>query len=454
MPLRNKPTDPARGLGTVQMFTFGFGTIVGIAWVVLMGQLLAQAGLAGALLGLTLGAVLMMAIGLCYAEMGARFPLAGGEIAYAREVYGVGVSHLVGWFLLLSCILVCGFEMVSVGWLVTQLWPQAAHTRMYAFLGENVYLEPLLASCAIQLLIAAANHRGAERAGQLQTITTISKLLLSMAFIVAGLCAANPTNSQPLFVHDEKGSILPGVISVITIAPFWFSGFNAISQTLGERSGGTSAAGAARLILVSLVAAWAFYCLVLVSMTLVLPRQSLLSHSLPTAAAFQAAFHSPAIGNAVLFAALLGLISTWNALFFSATRVLFVLAQDGFVSALFRTTHPRFFTPTAAIVAIALVIPVCALLGKAVIGPLLSLFSVVMAGIYATVCLGVIRLRRSQSWLPGLALASCFVIAAFASLEPLRNWNNGRWPFEWLLLLVWTGCGIGLGRRLHRKVAP
>jgi len=439
------------------MFTFGFGTIVGIAWVVLMGQLLAQAGLVGAFLGLTIGAVLMASIGSCYAEIGARFPLAGGEVAYTREVYGVRTSHLVGWFLLLSCILVCGFEMVSVGWLLTQLWPEFARTRMYSILGEDVYLEPLLASVAVQLLIASANHRGAHKAGRLQAITTTGKIVLSIGFIIAGLRVAHIDNARPLFVTDATGAVLPGIISVVTIAPFWFSGFNAISQTLGERSERISAAWAARMILISLGAAWAFYCLVLLSMTLVLPREQLLSHPLPTAAAFQAAFDSPSIGNLVLFAALLGLISTWNALFFSATRVLFVLAEGGFVSAAFRTVHPRHATPTVAIVTVGVLIPLCALLGKAVIGPLLSLFSIVMAGIYATVCLGVILLRRRtpattdsvgalRKSLPYLALSACLLIAVFASIGPLQAWGSGRWPLEWLALLGWTACGIWLAR--------
>ena len=69
------------GFGPWQVFTFGFGSIVGIAWVVLMGQLLACAGLAGAFIGLTVGAAMMLLVGACYAEVGAKLPLAGGEVA-------------------------------------------------------------------------------------------------------------------------------------------------------------------------------------------------------------------------------------------------------------------------------------------------------------------------------------------------------------------------------------
>lgn len=444
-------------LGPLQLFTFGFGTIVGIAWVVLMGQLLASAGLAGSIIGLTVGALMMATIGVCYAEMGARFPVAGGEIAYVRNIYGVNSAHLLGWFLLLSCLLVCGFEMVSVGWILAQLWPGIARTRLYSILGNEVYLEPFLLSVVVQALIARANFVGVREAGRLQAFTTGTKIALSVCFIAAGLRVANPANGKPLFVLDAAGSALPGIISVITIAPFWFSGFNAISQTLSERSGNVSPVKAARMILISLAAAWIFYCLVLLSMSLVMPRQALLSNVLPTAAAFQVAFRSPLLGDIVLFAGLLGLVSTWNALFFSSTRILLVLASDRFVSPAVANLHAKHGTRTSAIALVAFFIPLIALLGRGVIGPVLSAFSIVMAAIYATVCVGVLILRRRAARdtrlgtitlvIPYLALVACLTIAAFALIEPLRDWREGRFPVAWLVLVVWGAAGAWLLRQ-------
>jgi basic amino acid/polyamine antiporter, APA family len=445
-------------LGSLQLFTFGFGTIVGIAWVVLMGQVLGQAGLLGVFIGLSIGALMIGLVGLCYAEVGTHFPVAGGEVAYVRRLYGVKASHVLGWFLLLSCILVCGFEMVSVGWIISLLWPEIVHTRLYSILGSDVYLEPLAVSMGVQVIIAAVNYVGARGAGRLQALTTGGKILLSACFIVAGLRVANGAYSKPLFVEDSAGSVWPGVISVVTIAPFWFSGFNAISQTLGERSRTVTAKRAANMIVISLAAAWVFYSLVLISMSLIMPRQELLRYPLPTAAAFQAAFQSAAIGNMVLFAGLLGLVSTWNALFFSATRILLVLSADSFISPAFGTLHPRFGSPKNAIFFVAILIPSVGLLGKGVIGPLLSSFSVVMAGIYALICGGVIILRRKAEnrdttervrrlALPCLALGACAAIEAFALLDPVRAWRAGHWPIEWLMLFVWGLCGVWLATK-------
>jgi amino acid transporter len=451
-------TELKKELGLLQLFTFGFGTIVGIAWVVLMGQLLASAGLVGTAIGLSIGVLMMMLIALCYAEMGTRFPLAGGEVAYVRAMFGIRTANFLGWFLLLSCLLVCGFEMVSVGWILSQLWPGVARIRLYRILGADVYLEPFLVSLAVQAIIAAANLRGVKEAGRLQAFTTGAKIALSVCFIAAGLRVARAEFAQPLFVFDDQRSVLPGIISVVTIAPFWFSGFNAVSQTLSERSGSVSSARATRIIVISLAAAWLFYCLVLLSMSVVMPRADLLAHPLPTAAAFQAAFGSPLLGNVVLFAGLLGLVSTWNALFFSSTRILMVLGSEQFVPKRFALLHPRHGTPGTSIIMVALIIPLIALLGRGAIGPVLNAFSVVMAGIYAAVCLALLKLRKrddaydSKSWLPAgvlpyCALMMCAAIALFALIGPVRDVRHGQWPIAWLAVLAWGAMGVGMARR-------
>ena len=103
-------------------------------------------------------------------------------------------------------------------------------------------------------------------------------------------------------------------------------------------------------------------------------------------------------------------------------------------------------------------IPILALFGRGVIGPLLSSFSIVMAAIYAMVCLGVIILRRRtrertasgvspNTVLPYFALCACAAIEVFALMEPIRGWHRGRMPIEWLLLLIWGSWGIWLARK-------
>ncbi|HEX9892858.1 MAG TPA: hypothetical protein VGA78_02995, partial [Gemmatimonadales bacterium] len=72
-------TDGLRpALGPWQFFSFAFGSIVGVGWVVLLGDWLQRGGPVGAILGFAIGGGLMVLIGLCYGEAATMFPVSGG----------------------------------------------------------------------------------------------------------------------------------------------------------------------------------------------------------------------------------------------------------------------------------------------------------------------------------------------------------------------------------------
>ena len=68
-------------IGRFQMFAFGFGSIIGSAWCVLVGEWLSVAGPGGAALGFIGGGIVIACIGACYAELTARIPVTGGEFS-------------------------------------------------------------------------------------------------------------------------------------------------------------------------------------------------------------------------------------------------------------------------------------------------------------------------------------------------------------------------------------
>lgn len=96
------------------LFTLGFGTIVGVAWLIVLGVILADAGPIGAMIGFTIGAMIMIPIGLCYAELASMLPAAGGELVYANEVFGVKYAFIAGILLCFIYIINCIFFGVSV----------------------------------------------------------------------------------------------------------------------------------------------------------------------------------------------------------------------------------------------------------------------------------------------------------------------------------------------------
>ena len=90
-----------------QLFTLGVGTIVGVAWLMVLGPVIAGAGPIGAVIAFIIGAVAMIPIALCYAELSGVLPHAGGEIVYAFEIFGTRLAYVAGLCLAFIYIINC-----------------------------------------------------------------------------------------------------------------------------------------------------------------------------------------------------------------------------------------------------------------------------------------------------------------------------------------------------------
>ena len=90
------PIGLKRTLRLRHLYTLGVGTIVGVAWLMVLSSVLATAGPVGASIGFVVGAIAMIPIGLCYAELTGVLPHAGGEIVYAYHLFGTGWAYVIG----------------------------------------------------------------------------------------------------------------------------------------------------------------------------------------------------------------------------------------------------------------------------------------------------------------------------------------------------------------------
>ena len=76
--------------------TIGWGSLV-----VTCSNYLAQAGIAGSVLGLVLGFILMLMVAGNYHFLSARYPGPGGLYGYVKNVMGNDASFLAAWFMVL-----------------------------------------------------------------------------------------------------------------------------------------------------------------------------------------------------------------------------------------------------------------------------------------------------------------------------------------------------------------
>jgi len=111
------------GLSTVEYFTFGFGSMIGVGWLVLMDDWLARGGPGGGILGFLIGGLLLFPIAHTYGRLVQRIRDAGAEIAYTEGVFPPFTSYAAGWTMILSYAIVCPWEAVATGNLLARVFP-------------------------------------------------------------------------------------------------------------------------------------------------------------------------------------------------------------------------------------------------------------------------------------------------------------------------------------------
>ncbi len=149
-----------RTLSSVEYFTFSFGTMVGVGWVVLIDDWLSRGGPGGAMLAFALGGLLLMPVALTYGRLVRRIPDAGAEIAYAEGVFPPAIAFAAGWSMVLAYAIVCPWEAVAVGNVLARALPQLNTLPLYDIAGRTVYAPRLGAGLALTLLIGWINFRG------------------------------------------------------------------------------------------------------------------------------------------------------------------------------------------------------------------------------------------------------------------------------------------------------
>ena len=162
---------------------------------------------------------------LCFGELAARRPEAGGGYVYLRDAYGPPLAFLYGWM---------GLLVLDPG-LTAALAVGAASYAAYA-LGLSPAPAKALA-LALIVSLAAVNVRGVRVGGWLVGWLTVVKLAL-LLFIVLwgfGLRLGDWGHFQPFFAQREGSAPLAGALAGALVSAFFsFGGWWDLSKLGGE----------------------------------------------------------------------------------------------------------------------------------------------------------------------------------------------------------------------------
>ncbi len=445
--MESPPTSsPLRqSLGALEYFTFGFGSMVGVGWLVIMDDWLGRGGPGGAMLGFLGGALLLLPIALTYGRLVRAIPDAGAEIAYTERVFPRPASFAAGWMMVLAYAIVCPWEAVAIGNLLARIVPAMNDMVLYSVAGKAITLPRLVAGLVLTALIGVINHRGIRTSGRFQDAMTLGLLACFAVFVVLGASRGNASNVEPLFAAPGP---FVSVLLVAQIVPYFMTGFESIPKASEEARPDLGPHTLSRTITVAMIAGGAFYVLVIGVVAWVYPWREIVGQHLGTEAAFARAFGNTWIARLILAGALLSLFKIFNGNLVAATRLLYALGRRGMVHPSIGTIDPRYGTPSIAILLVSVLTAAAAFLGDALLVPITEVGSAVSGVGWCASCLAFIALARRNGNRQGTTIAAAGVLVSVVivlmKLIPAVPGSFGK--AEWIALGGWGACGFLLWR--------
>lgn len=435
-------TTLARKLRVTDYFTLGWGTMVGVGWLVIMDDWLLRGGPLGGILGFAIGGALLLPIGYVYGKLVMAMPDAAAEVAYTAKVFPPVVSFATGWMMVLAYFIVCAWESIAVGKIAGYIFPALDSMELYRIAGRPVYLPHLIIGLGLTGLITWLNYRGIRLSAIFQNWTTFGTLALFVVFVAFGVSKGSLQNFPPLFTHTPLISIL----LVMQIVPYFMTGFESVTKAAEEANPEFRAQNFFTAILMAIVVGILFYTIVIAAVAYAGPWRNLTSQKFMTAVAFEHAAGSRWIVSIILAAAMLSLFKVFNGNFVAASRLFFAMARRGLVDGCVAQVHPVNQTPSVAVVCIGVATAACMFLGDAILVPITEVGSVASAAGWTAACSAYYAMRPAplQQF---IALVGALVGIAMILMKVIPLVPGHFSGYEWLALGVWSAIGLALGWR-------
>jgi APA family basic amino acid/polyamine antiporter len=330
--------DLTRTLRLGDLVLVVIGTVIGSGiWVVPGAVLRASGGDPGvALLVWLLGGVFSLLGALTFAELGGMLPEAGGSYVYVREAFGPLPAFLLGWTLFLA------IGTGSIATLAVAFGDYAA---------ELVPLGPAarkLLALGVIAAVTAVNIRGTRHAANVQNWSTAIKVGAILALSAAGLVLGHGLGQTGprLFTTPLSGSLVSGA-GVALLGVLWaYEGWQNVTYSAGEAV--DPQRSFARGIVIGTIGLIAIYLIANLGYLAALGPDAVAGSDRVAADAVRT-LAGPAVAKVITAAVLVSMFSAANGVTLTDTRCYFAMARDGVFFRKLAEVHPRFGTPTFAI---------------------------------------------------------------------------------------------------------
>jgi amino acid transporter len=435
------PSEASRGegfersLGLRSAIAINMTQMCGIGPFVTIPLMIATLGGPQAVYGWIFGALLALADGLVWAELGAAMPGAGGTYLYLREAFQYRTGRLMPflfvWTALFTIPLIMATGVIGLVQYLGYLAPGMSSVEVHAI------------SLAVVALVVFALYRRIESIGAISTALWVVALVSLAAVIVAALTHFRPSLAftYPHGAFAFGGPFWAGLGAGLLIGIYDYLGYNTTAYLGAElKDPGRTLPWS---IVVSIVGIMTVYLAMQIGVLGVVPWQDA-AHSQSVASLVLERTWGRAVADVVTVLILVTAFGSIFAGLLGGSRVPFNAARDRLFFRPFGRLHPRHRFPHVALLVMGVITAIGSFFTlSTVISVLLAVFVIVQA-IAQVVALTVLRRRQPQlrrpyrQWLYPLP-----------SLAALAGWiyvyvSAGRTPIVFSLVVLATGIAAFL----------
>ena len=442
-----------RRIGLLQAVTINMTQMCGIGPFVTIPLMVAAFGGPQAIIGWVAGAILALADGLIWAELGSSQPGSGGTYVYLREAFQYRTGRLMPflfiWTAILFIPLIMSTGIQGMVQYLQYLWPSMT-------LGQGDILGIGLTALLVLLLWRRIENIGRLTVGMwaVMIVCVCAVILASFTHFHASQAFTWPHGA----VEPLHGSFWIGFAAGLTIGVFDYLGYNTTAYLGAEIK--NPGRVMPRSIVISIAAIACIYLVMQIGVVGVVPWRDMLNPN---------SIDSTSIGSAVLqqtwgkgaaqVVTVLVVITAFASVFtglLGGSRVPFDAARDGMFFRSFGRLHRKHEFPTVGLLVMGVMTALSFLFARhigssashpplSVLISLLTTVMVIVQSIAQIAALSVLRKRQPNLRRPyKMLLYPLPSIVAGAGWVTIYLWadkaNPGVHPIEWSLAWLALGC--------------
>ncbi|WP_292407679.1 MULTISPECIES: APC family permease [unclassified Methanoculleus] len=321
-------THLRRELGLPAVTLSGVGIILGAGIYALLGE---AAGMAGNAVWLTfaIAAAIAAFSALSYAELSSMYPRASAEFEYVSHAFGRKLAFVVGWLIILSGIL--GAATVSLGFA--------------GYFSDLVGLPLLLSAILIILILAGILFSGIKETARVAIILTLIEVGGIVMVILIGL----PHLGEVNYLEMPQG--IPGLLRASALVFFAYMGFEEMVKLSEETKNPERTIPIA--LIIALGISVLLYILVSLAAVSVVGWEQLAASRAPFADVASISL-GPVAFTVISVIALFATANTALLMMMASSRIIYGMASEFSLPAVFARVHSLTRTPWTAIIAVAL----------------------------------------------------------------------------------------------------